>query len=124
MNPHAEFNSLFGLHLGLTLGTCPDTSAVNMDANVIAEISTHGGLTRMQFTGDLWGLRGFAERANAPIKGGLRIEYRKDGTGAETVTGNFDVSSIWELFGAGSSQQPAWYSRFPHWSGRMVLQDG
>ncbi|MBK6550723.1 MAG: hypothetical protein IPG11_09985 [Flavobacteriales bacterium] len=91
MNPHAEFNSLFGLHLGLTLGTCPDPSAVNMDANVIAEISTHGGLTRMQFTGDLWGLRGFAERANAPIKGGLRIEYRKDGTGAETVTGNVTV---------------------------------
>ncbi|MBP7449372.1 MAG: hypothetical protein KA817_05020, partial [Flavobacteriales bacterium] len=92
MDPHAEFNQKLGLHLGVTLGSCPDPSAVNMDANVIAEISEHGGLTLLSFGGDLWGLSGFADRGDAPIKGGLAIVYRKDGSGEETVDGGFFVN--------------------------------
>ncbi|MBK6291676.1 MAG: hypothetical protein IPF59_07930 [Ignavibacteria bacterium] len=65
----------FGFKVLGVLGTSPDPSKLNADVALTGQFSNTGGMVNIGFIGDLWMKAKLLERASAPVKGTLNINY-------------------------------------------------
>jgi len=65
----------FGFKVLGVLGTSPDPSKLNADVALTGQFSNAGGMVNIGFIGELWMKAKLLERASAPVKGTLNINY-------------------------------------------------
>jgi hypothetical protein len=68
-------NGGFGFKVIAVIGTYPEPKTLNADVGLSAQFSGSGGFEKIEFFGKLWAIANFDERSNAPIKGGLYVNY-------------------------------------------------
>lgn len=65
----------FGFKVTAIMGTSPDSKKFNADVTLGGQFSTSGGLINISILGELWMMAKIPERANAPVKGSISIDY-------------------------------------------------
>ncbi|MCX6139282.1 MAG: hypothetical protein NTX15_00345 [Candidatus Kapabacteria bacterium] len=65
----------FGFKVLGVLGTSPDPSKLNADVALTGQFSNSGGMVNIGLLGDIWMKAKLLERAAAPVKGTLAINY-------------------------------------------------
>ncbi|NQW29297.1 MAG: hypothetical protein HQ472_02135 [Ignavibacteria bacterium] len=73
MSPNRQIG--FGFKVLAVLGTTPDPAKLNADVALTGQFSNSGGMINIGFIGDLWLQAKLLERASAPVKGTLNINY-------------------------------------------------
>lgn len=72
---YPDRNISFGFKVLAVLGTTPDPSKLNADVALAGQFSNSGGMINIAFIGELWLKAKLLERASAPVKGTLNINY-------------------------------------------------
>lgn len=67
--------SSFGLQVAATIATTPKEETFNADVGLLAQFSSHQGITYIAFTGDFWVGAGFAKRNKANVNGSVGVSY-------------------------------------------------
>ncbi|MBI5646516.1 MAG: hypothetical protein HY962_06255 [Ignavibacteriae bacterium] len=65
----------FGFAITGVLGTAPDPKRFNADVTFAGQFSPSGGLVTLSISGEFWGMAKLTERATAPIKGAVSLQY-------------------------------------------------
>ncbi|MBL0176839.1 MAG: hypothetical protein IPP94_16520 [Ignavibacteria bacterium] len=65
----------FGFSLTAVLGTSPDSKKFNADVTLSGQFTPSGGLVNIHIKGDLYAMAKITERATAPVKGVIDIDY-------------------------------------------------
>ncbi len=65
----------FGFKAMAVIGTYPEPKTFNLDASISAQFSTSGGLNKLSFVTNFWGMAELVKRNEAPIYGDVSIEY-------------------------------------------------
>jgi hypothetical protein len=67
--------SQLGFKVMATVGTMPKFETFNTDVELLAQFSTSGGLTQIQFLGNFWLAASMADRPKAQMKGSVFVSY-------------------------------------------------
>jgi hypothetical protein len=73
MNP--DKNVGLGFKIMAVLGATPDPARMNGDIGVSAQFTSSGGISKLGISGSLFMMASFADRATAPVKGTLNVQY-------------------------------------------------
>lgn len=65
----------FGFKAMAVIGTYPEPKTFNLDAAINAQFATNGGLNKLSFVTNFWGMAELIKRDEAPIYGDVTIEY-------------------------------------------------
>lgn len=65
----------FGFKVLAVLGVAPDPSKLNADVALTGQFASTGGMINIGFIGEIWMKAKLLERAGAPVKGTLNINY-------------------------------------------------
>ncbi len=70
--PH---RSSWGFQVMATFGTFPKVETLNADVSLLAQFSSSGGLTQIDFNGDFWVAAKLTERSKAKMYGNVSVDY-------------------------------------------------
>ncbi len=64
-----------GFSIMAVLGATPDPARLNGDVGISAQFTSSGGISKLGVSGSLFMMASFADRASAPVKGTMNVQY-------------------------------------------------